>query len=152
LINNAKPRNVVPKPEKMREGRTYAFTVNPEAQYFDDVDRIERMRRRIKFLLNSTFISYRLYMEISSGGRLHFHGYVKVRGIREFYNTYLPFIEKHATIDIEEITNDEGWEDYIIKQCPLMRQPAITKDFPPTSYPDRKWDWRTNRLLKDVNS
>lgn len=131
MINNVKPRNVVPKPEALKEHQTYAFTINPEVQHFGDSERLSKVIRHLKNILNSEYIAYRLYIEVSSHGRVYAHGHIRVCKAREFYLHTIPHFEKLATIVMEEITDDEGWNEYCQKQIPLMCVKVISKDYPP---------------------
>jgi len=64
-----------------------------------------------------------VYPEISSLGRLHFHGYIFIwdrDDVIPFYLTDLPFLMKYATICIKVITSNDDWLEYISKQKFLM--------------------------------
>lgn len=121
----------IPKPELLRPNKGYAFTINPETQYFDDTERLPKVIRHIKTILNTDTIAYKLYIEVSSLGRIHAHGYIWVKDPKQFYLTTVPYLCSKSTFDIEEITDDEGWEHYIQKQIPLMLCKPIFKDYPP---------------------
>lgn len=134
MINYVKPKNIVPKPEEVRPHRSYAFTINPETQYFEESDckqRVRRVIRNIQRILNDGSISYKLYIEVSAGGRLHGHGYIRIYNPLEFYCRFIPYIESKATIAIEIITDEDGWETYITKQCHIMRECPIQRNQPP---------------------
>lgn len=96
-----------------------------------DPERLRKVINHLKTMLNSEYIAYRLYIEVSTHGRIHGHGYIRVCAAREFYLFTVPHLEKLATVDMEEITDEEGWEDYCQKQIPLMLCKAIAKDYPP---------------------
>lgn len=130
MINNGKPRDIIPKPEDLRGDVSYAFSINPESQFFGDVKRVTRVINVMRRTLNSDTISYRIYPEVSRTGRIHFHGYLRIWDTGRFYVYLVPELLKIATITLEEIFNDEIWEDYIIKQCPLLRMKPLTKPQP----------------------
>lgn len=129
MINNGKPKNVLPKPETLKPYTSYAFTINPEIQHKEDSDRLRKVIRLLQRILNSAYISYKLYIEVSSQGRIHGHGYIRICDTREFYLTFVPYITARATVVIEDISDDEGWEIYITKQCAFMQCKPLYKDY-----------------------
>lgn len=128
-MSQEKARNIIPKIEDTKHCSTWAFTINPCEQYFDDAERILKIDRGTKRLLNSHRISYRLYREVSPNGRWHYHGYITIKDPMLFYVHDIPHIISCATIAIEPITDEEGWNDYITKQCHIIGLRPITKSF-----------------------
>lgn len=129
MTNYVKPKNSIPKPEEININSSYAFTINPVVQYEEDPDRLRKVIRILQRILNSSFISYKLYIEVSKTGRIHGHGYIRIQDAREFYIQFIPYIIKRATVDITPIAEEETWSNYIIKQCAIMQCRPIYKDY-----------------------
>lgn len=114
MINKA--RNVVPKPEDITLDEWYAFTINPEYQGDSYLtDRVKSVVTRIKTLLMNECIKYTGMIELSSTGRVHLHGYIKIINY-DFYTRYIPELIKTATVVIKEIDDNIKWNEYIKKQ------------------------------------
>lgn len=128
-MSQEKARNIIPKIEDCQHCSTWAFTINPSEQYFDDAERVLKVDRSVKRLLNSHRISYRLYREVSCNGRWHYHGHITIKDPLLFYVHDIPHIISRATIAIEPINDEEGWYDYCTKQCHIIGLRPIFKSF-----------------------
>lgn len=124
----------IPKPENMLPNVGYAFTVSPSNtfQYFSEREnRIGKCVRIAYNKLNHSCIQYKLYIEVSRTGRIHYHGYIWIKDIREFFIDVVPILKDYAQIEIDTIEDDEVWEHYITKQCAIMQLKYICKmDYP----------------------
>lgn len=116
-----KMKNVLPKLEDTILGHMYAFTINPETQYFDDLERMPKVINYIKRLLSNPYIEYELYIELSPTGRIHGHGWIWLQDPFKFYLHEVHKLTQKATIVIKEIDNPQVWLDYCIKQSHITR-------------------------------
>jgi hypothetical protein len=115
-----KPANTFLKPEDVQIGKCYAFSYNPISQ--PKIGRINSVKEwydiytkffGIECMKGST---YQLYVEISSTGRFHFHGIIKILDRMNFYTNDTASLIGAGTSAMKEIESDEIWEKYIMKQ------------------------------------
>jgi len=59
-------------------------------------------------------------MEISSLGRLHFHGRIQINEIPMFLSTDLKRLMENGTLEIDSISDPEKWLLYCTKQKVFM--------------------------------
>jgi hypothetical protein len=62
---------------------------------------------------------YKLFLEISPLGRLHWHGKIKfvdMDCVKRFYLTQIHQLTSVATFELDEIEDDDKWQAYITKQ------------------------------------
>lgn len=121
-------KNKFPKPEDLVLDRCYTFTYNPEQQYVGDVERLKKVVRHFRNKMNFSCLSYKVYLELSGNGRIHFHGYIKIKEIKEFYLFAVGTMCAHASTEIDIINDDEIWYDYITKQFHIW-QIYLYKDY-----------------------
>lgn len=116
-----KPRNVVPKYEDTEHLETLAITLAPDDkfQFFDVDDRIAKFysatRTNLTLAIKQTCY-LRLRTEVSSLGRLHYHGYVTIRDRLKFYLYTIPYLQGNYTINIKNMQDEMGWDNYCQKQ------------------------------------
>lgn len=117
------------KPEDVVTGVFYAFTYNPEHQPSrqSPTGVKEWWRCIINNFEGYDYCSLKLYLEISSQGRLHFHGYIMIKDIPKFYYDTVPDMVKHASIEMDTIKDTEVWEKYCRKQEEFI-QPWIYEE------------------------
>lgn len=115
-------KNEIPKFETVAPYDMLAFTVNPEPQYFGDLERLQKVIYYMKKLLASPNYEYKLYIEISPKGRIHGHGWITIVDPIKFYLFDIEKLIKHSTICIKPIDNDEKWTDYCTKQAHITRR------------------------------
>lgn len=141
-MDTMKLKNELPRLETMVKGKMWALNVHPEAQYWDEVDRLDKFVRLMKKLLNSMYIEYQVNVEISPYGRLHVHGYVWIHDPFKFYLHDVHRLLERATVVIKPIDNFDTWDDYATKQCHQVRTrierfyPKLTDDKKQTSIDD----------------
>lgn len=124
-----KLKNVFVKPENVVVKKLYAFNYNPEAQpKVGKLNSVKEWWELIEYIVcgNMRYCNVKLYCEISSTGRYHFHGYIRLTEIYGFYTIDNPLLVQHGTVVMKEIENDD-WEDYILKQQYFM-QTALQKE------------------------
>lgn len=119
-----KLRNQLVKLEDIRRNYGYAFTINlsDPYQYWKDPDRMEKSIRYYKKVLSSQHYEYKLYIEVSSTGRIHGHGYIWINDPYNFCLFDVPQLVEKATIVIKEVDDVDKWESYIIKQSHIVRK------------------------------
>lgn len=108
------------KIETIRINKKYALTISPDdrSQFFEQgADRIRRFKEYWESKLSLWPCNFELNMEISSKGRLHFHGFIswdKPSEIMDTYVSYVNWLCKVSQIKME--IPDAGWTEYINKQ------------------------------------
>lgn len=131
MNRNFRPKNQLLHPEKVIKDIEYAVTFSPndQAQHFG-----EKYSREDKFYdgfvnwfnENIRFCHLTLNLEISSKGRLHWHGILKVKDVARFYMYDVPEILLKNTFVVKEIrealegSEYESWDAYCHKQQPLF--------------------------------
>lgn len=118
-----KKRNEIIDFEAVNTETDYAITINPcdKHQFFKDNHRIGTFMEDIhRILYNSSKVyKYRLYLEVSPKGRLHWHGYIKIKDPIQFYLYSVPHMLALSTVVIKPIDDSEVWYNYCNKQLVL---------------------------------
>lgn len=130
------------EPEDMQPDTWYAFTINPsnKKQFFEHgikdfykdgliMDYQKAASNRLTAQLNETKkqlnkmynIQYDLRLELSHKGRIHYHGYIKVKDVKIFYLIDIVQLQELFTYSIKDIKDPEIWDQYIKKQDPQYR-------------------------------
>lgn len=121
-------------PENIVVGVKYATTWNPcdKRQYFDDVKRIDKLKAYTEtVLLEIPNVKIELDMEVSKKGRLHWHGtimFTTVQSIKHFYVIQIHNLHELWNIDIDTISNEEGWHTYCTKQKFILDEHVSTNE------------------------
>lgn len=117
------------KPEDMVTFHRYSFSYNPEDQ--PDVQRFYCMKlleyeswfgRYYDIFDSLKYSSVRTFVEISSQGRIHFHGYIKINDIYQFFFHDMKKLKCYGTFEIDQITDPLKWDLYIKKQKHFMEE------------------------------
>lgn len=107
----------------------YAFTYNPQQQWEDRADRIQKIVSSTKRHLDKYSFIYFLNWELSNPvrvcdtSRIHFHGYIywtSYENLVRWYQEQRNELGKHGMFMIKEIDNYETWENYIWKDNPTI--------------------------------
>lgn len=129
------------KPEDCVIDTLYSFSYNPEEQpdiqrfYNIRLNEFESWSQRVYEVFASLRYSHiRTYMEISRSGRLHFHGYIKIKDIVQFYFYDLRKLKHYGTFEIDFINDPLKWDLYIKKQKEMM-EPFCKKNSMLYEYP-----------------
>jgi hypothetical protein len=131
-----KSKNVCPPIETLTEELWYAFTYNPSEQpqllngevHFDDW--IIGQRRSFNQYDQSS-CSLIMFMESSSIGRLHWHGYIKFHDLKKFIIFTYPLIIARASTEIDYLNDKPVWQDYSTKQLNIFGETYQTaRDLP----------------------
>lgn len=114
--------------ETITKGVSYAFTINPEEQYFGLVDRFEKTTDLIYKLVNSKFANYQLYIEVSPKGRIHAHGFVWIMDPASYYLFEIPYLISRSNIKIDVINDVDEWYTYCTKQLHILGKVVRTSN------------------------
>jgi len=125
--NGFKRLHTFPPPEKVKLTDMLTFTLNPS-----DTPYINRKGERkvilepffndiIKGLGKLRYCEYKLYPEISSTGKWHFHGTIQLTNIINFYLYDVPLMQELGAIEIDTIKDLDIWMAYCTKQAELMK-------------------------------
>lgn len=117
------------KPEDVIPFNKYTFSYNPEEQpsvqrfYSIRLNEMESWSQKIYDVFDSLKYSrIDTYVEISGSGRLHFHGYIRIYDIPNFYFYDLKKLKHYGTYEIDFITDPLKWDLYCKKQKDFMDQ------------------------------
>lgn len=125
--NNRKHKILAP--EEMSLEQWYTFTYNPETQprrpnmMIDLISWHNGMDHKFK----RKYCQIEAVPEISSNGRFHYHGLIKITNIMKFYIEDLPVLRDGATYEIDTISDMTAWKTYMYKQQYLME--PLTKEY-----------------------
>lgn len=118
------------------DGLMYAISLNliqqhdvicPQTKVLLIKDRPSAHRKHTQKILRLTSsFMWKLKMEVSPTGRLHWHGYIIVSDVRKFYIYDVPVLMRHMSICMKRITDQQKWELYCQKQAPLMNEYSLT--------------------------
>lgn len=122
-------------PEDVKEDVLYSFSYNPEEQplfekfYKMKLNNLSDWSNHMKDILTTLhFCNISVFQELSRKGRFHFHGYIKINKILEFYIHDLAKLRHYGTYEIDKINNEDVWETYIHKQERIMKKYCQTHD------------------------
>jgi len=117
-----KVKNQIPDLEDLKVDQWYAITINPQDKYqrFNRQDRHNECMHdlRDKILISIDSYDYKLWPELSSKGRFHVHGIIRVMDKINFYAYCVPALLSRGTVVIKPLDdNTPGeWEKYCTKQ------------------------------------
>lgn len=109
--------------EKVQVGTLYTITVAPsnDHQKWDESERVREFTKYYKTYVFKQLLpnSFAVMIEISSTGRLHFHGSIKFvsdKEILKFYTYTIHNLLRGNQIEIDTIADLSAWETYCNKQ------------------------------------
>lgn len=116
------------KPEECSTHTFYTFTFNPESQPKTAIVNsiAEWFKEQLDFICRRRYSKYRLYMEISRKGRLHFHGVMLVTDVFKFYYYDVPDLMSFGHCEMDTINGPLGME-YWLAYC--TKQHHMIQDF-----------------------
>lgn len=126
-------KKLIISPEMIKEGTQYALTISPsdKRQYFDCVDRIDKLTSHIEgLLLEVPNVDFDMWMEVSRTGRLHFHGVICFKtkeSIKHFYVIKINEWLSLHNLEMTTITDPKGWDEYCQKSSHLISVHITTK-------------------------
>ncbi|UOF82064.1 rep protein [Circoviridae sp.] len=115
-----KKKNDIIDFENMIDGVFYAITINPndKHQYFHNPIRLGNfltdLKKEYLYKIDGTY-EFDVYPEVSSKGRLHWHGFIKVYDKVNFYLFDIPNIIRKGTLVIREMNDEDSWLEYVTK-------------------------------------
>lgn len=115
------------KKVELKENVDFALTISPSdrMQYFDNSNRLQvsyiTMLKTYKDLLKMYTNNYKLFLEVSPKGRIHYHGTINIKDLIGFLLYVIPQLEKTCNICIKNIDNDDEWKNYCLKQQELVK-------------------------------
>lgn len=114
--------HVCPDPKLLKVNEPYAFSFNPASQPYEYQSNetikgdIQIWTNCIISLLKSLrFCKVNIRPEISSNGRVHFHGTIHLLNIARFMLFDIPLIKDKGTFEIDTIKDPETWKTYYTK-------------------------------------
>lgn len=122
-------------PEEIEKTKWYSFSFNP----MDQPERSNIGNIKLNTLSSWTHVikdrferlkhcHYKLYLESSSQGRLHYHGYIQITHPIEFAIDTTCTLRMMGTFEIDNIDDMEVWDKYVTKQEIIMRKYCLKKD------------------------
>lgn len=117
-----KAKSNLTSPEKLEPDVCYTFNVNFDMDKLwgiSDTSTFKKVylaQRKTMSLLFSPY-DIKLYPEMSSVGRLHWHGRIKFRSYKDigmFYSN-LRIVLNHMSVELDTIDDDAGWINYTTK-------------------------------------
>lgn len=111
--------------EDIVPGVQYTLNLNPcdARQSWDKLYsvRFDECLRYISMILHDVkmYARARGYMEISKGGRFHFHGRIEFKDVKSIFMFFCEIPNKWqrvCTYEMDKIEDDAKWEKYITKQ------------------------------------
>lgn len=133
FTNNNKYQCV--KPEECHMDKLYSFSYNPEEQplfekfYKMKLNNLRDWSNQQRQILSSLrYCTVDVVQEISSKGRLHYHGYIMITDIVRFYLHDLAKLRHYGTYEIDHITDEDVWRTYVYKQERFMKQYCETNE------------------------
>jgi len=110
-------------PEDVKTDVKYAVSLNPcdDCQYWNVDDRYKKFLAKFFTCMRETkYAKYILYPEMSSKGRLHFHGTIEIFDVLNFYLYDLSVLRLFCQYEIDTIQCATTWEKYCTKGKPLL--------------------------------
>lgn len=134
------PRNEVMKMELCEPGKEYALTLAPsdDKQFWGECKLSQNGLSRVRMFYDQQKVSvyrmlkgydYKLDLESSPLGRLHWHGRIKFKDddkIIDFYVNRVPNLIKGYTICVKPIKDDDIWRTYCKKQNRFFAKYSIS--------------------------
>lgn len=141
----AKPKHQLIAPEEVNPSCTYTFTVSPREQYTHSKDlTLEKHLKQILTIINKLGTNkdyyFQLYPELSSTGRLHYHGTIKISNPFNFYLNVQKVIDD-CTMEIDTIEDPDIWKQYQLKQQHLWKD--IKYPYP--------LKWKHSNIIKETS-
>jgi len=111
-------------PEEVNKDTLYTFSLNPDDdhQFWKENNSLQRELKFTdfwrKFLERylTPVAQYDIHLEVSRLGRLHFHGTIQFKDIKEFYLYTLHWMLHICQIEIDTIKDPLVWKEYCTKQ------------------------------------
>lgn len=108
-------------PECIEVGKKYTFSFNPIDQperlnYKTKLGVLTEFGNKLSSLLGGLrYADVDIQLEISSSGRLHFHGYIVITALIDFYFFDIPELQRNGSYEIDYINDTSVWDKYVNK-------------------------------------
>lgn len=129
--------------EMMVKDGIYSFTYNPEEQplvekfYNIKLNTLKAFQEQIVERLHLHYAEVNVVTELSSAGRLHYHGIIKIKDPCNFIFYDLRKLKHYGCYEIDTIESQAKWSEYCNKNTRLMSEWCKKNDIPYTiSYLD----------------
>lgn len=120
--NRKKAKHSVVAPELIAEGKEYTFSYNPELQPSPNVT-IEEWFEFVMTTFNKCEnCNITAVPELSSKGRLHYHGIIKIKCKYKFFLVDLQDLMYKGTLEIDHMNDPTVWRTYMYKGHNYMRE------------------------------
>lgn len=120
------------KLELIKLNTNYSFSFNPKPLLCGD-DSEKYIKKTLlnlhELLRKMDYCNITLFLESSPLGRLHFHGTIAIRKVAQFALHDMPRLIEAGTFEIDNIENENIWNDYCAKQKHIWKC-YIEKLFP----------------------
>lgn len=115
------------KPETVKFDKPLSFSFNPMVQpsftsfYKMTLNNLKDWsEQQDKFYKSLKHCQIHCCLEISSGGRLHHHGWILITNIVKFFLHTVKHLRDHGTYEIDHIGDEQKWKDYVWKMKKIM--------------------------------
>lgn len=109
-----------PAPELVQLETDYAFSFNPSSQPVSLSNLAEWYTEHQRLLHEWTGANIHCVPELSSKGRLHFHGVIRILNVPHFY-IHLKDYEPFGGWEIDTISDMKVWDTYCFKSKSFMK-------------------------------
>lgn len=115
------------KPEDVKTDQLLSFSFNPVMQpsftsfYKMKLNNLKDWsEQQQSFFRSLKYCNIMCYTEISSGGRLHMHGWIMILDPVRFYLSTIRHIRENGTYEIDVINDNVVWTSYVFKMKKQM--------------------------------
>jgi len=124
----------LPSPEDMIIDALMSFTYNPLITPYDKdiLDMPTYVNELMETFKKLKYCKIKLYHEISSTGKFHLHGYIKIEDPMRFTIFDFPKLKTEGTLEIDIINDTTTWAKYVFKQLHLMKPFCDSQKVPPS--------------------
>lgn len=115
-------------PEKVEPTEDYTFSINPDKQFDNAKGRLKLVQNEVCKILSllgdSKTYSFELYPELSRGGRLHWHGTIRITNVLAFFTNIIR-IRDFCTYELDTIEDPDKWDEYSKKGKGYMKDAGL---------------------------
>lgn len=124
----------LPSPEDMDTDKLMSFTFNPLITPYDKdiLDMPTYVNELMDTFKRLKYCRIKLFHEISSTGKFHFHGYIKIEDPMRFTIFDFPKLKPEGTLEIDHINDSAVWAKYALKQVNIMKPFCDSQKVPHT--------------------
>lgn len=160
----SRPHETAVKHAMFKDGDYISITMNTRdsLQYFNFSTQ-RRLRYAVRVYYNIARLltnigTFELRPELSRGGRLHYHGTLKLYDSFEFHVHVIPILKEVCNLDLDTIDDMAVWKAYCAKDSGTM-EPGLTKHALPYELRNdnldiKKWNTHTitikHKVSKDI--